>query len=232
VIAIPNDGITYAVTPKDNKKGFKMGREGIKKEKVGEAVFALRAAHKPVTTRTVRLEIGEGSNSTISRFLDELGAKSGARPTDLPIVPEPLLRQFANAAYTMWEASSKAAAERNVATEAQCAERIHTLSNKLALEREERKRADMELCSTQAELATCTQREQQLTEEVLMLRQALGVEKALNAHAQRERASMLKALSSRSAGAAWRNADDAVAGGKGPRSAKAPNRNGGRGLTA
>jgi Plasmid replication region DNA-binding N-term len=209
-----------------------MGREGVKKEKVGDAVFALRAARKPVTTRTVRLEVGTGSNTTISRFLEELGAKSGAKPSDLPNVPEKLQRQFANALYSIWEASSKAASERSDATEAQCAERIHTLSKQLALEREERKRAEMELCSTQAELAACTLREQQLREEVSMLRQTLGVEKALNARAQRERASMLKALSSRSARAASRDEAPAVVAGKGPRSARAPHRDGGRRLSA
>lgn len=173
-----------------------MGREGIKKEKVGDAVYALRAAHKPVTTRTVRLEIGTGSNSTISRFLDELGAKSGAKPSILPSVPEKLQRQFANALYGIWEASSKAAAERSDATEAQCAERVHTLARQLALEREERKRLDMELCSTGAELAAGKQREQMLKQDVSMLREALRLEKALHQRAEMERNRMLQHFAS------------------------------------
>jgi len=209
-----------------------MGREGIKKEKVENAVNALREAHKPVTTRTVRLEIGTGSNSTISRFLDELGAKSGAKPSDLPSVPEKLQRQFANALYSIWEASSNAAAERNDATEAQCVERVRVLSRQVQLEREDRKRIDMELCSAQAELAACTHREQQLREEVLMLRQALGIEKAINARAERERASMLKALSARGARAAGRNDKPAVVAGREARSTRMPPPDGGRRLAA
>lgn len=175
-----------------------MGRPGTRKEQVADAAFALRAAGKPTTTRAVRLELGTGSNTTIGRFLDELGAKSGAKPSVLPSVPQKLQRQFANALYNIWEASSKAAAERSDATEAQCAERIRALSRQLELEREDRKRSDTAVCSAQTALSESKHREHLLKEEVSMLREALGIEKALHQRAERERNGMLQHFASRS----------------------------------
>lgn len=52
-----------------------MARPGIKQEDVVRAVDALRAARRAASPTTVRLELGTGSYSTISKYLRALGVR-------------------------------------------------------------------------------------------------------------------------------------------------------------
>lgn len=126
-----------------------MSRAGITKRDVATAVSSLRASGKPTTTRVVRLEIGKGSYRTIGKLLDELGAKSSAKPSVLPSVPETVQRQFADALYNVWEAANQVAAERSDAMQVQCEQRVGTLSAQLAAESAERRRLSMQLSTVQ-----------------------------------------------------------------------------------
>ena len=112
----------------------------------------------------------------------------------LPGVPEVVQRQFADAVLAMWEASSKAAGESSLATETQCAHRLHALTTQLTHERKLREQLELDACSTRAALSACKQREHFATEEALMLREELGIEKALRRRAESESDKMLKQL--------------------------------------
>lgn len=56
-----------------------MARPGIKQEDVARAVDALRAARRAASPTTVRLELGTGSYSTISKYLRALGVREFKR---------------------------------------------------------------------------------------------------------------------------------------------------------
>lgn len=56
-----------------------MARPGIKQEDVVRAVDALRAARRAASPTTVRLELGTGSYSTISKYLRALGVRESKR---------------------------------------------------------------------------------------------------------------------------------------------------------
>lgn len=204
-----------------------MSRAGITKKDVATAVSSLRASGKPTTTRVVRLEIGKGSYRTIGKLLDELGAKSSAKPSVLPSVPEAVQRQFADALYNVWEAANQAAAERSDAMQVQCEQRVGTLSAQLAAESAERRRLDMQLCTTDAEFAACKRQGYILRQEVAMLRDALRLEKALHQRSESDRAKMLKQFASRG-----RNAIGIRTGGtQATRTSRKSLNHGGQGLT-
>ena len=189
-----------------------MARKGISKENVARAVMALRAKGRPITTRVVRLELeNHGSYGTIGRFLEELGAKSKATPPAMPALPEGLQKEFANAVFSMWQASSDIAAKRVGEIETQCERRVHALSIQLTKERELRERLEVELCSASADLSACKQREHLLTEEALMLRAELRIQKALHQRVERDRDTMLKQLAPM-VRVASRSADDTTPG--------------------
>jgi len=189
-----------------------MARKGISKENVARAVMALRAKGRPITTRVVRLELeNHGSYGTIGRFLEELGAKSKATPPAMPALPEGLQKEFANAVFSMWQASSDIAAKRVGEIETECEQRVHTLSIQLTKERELRERLEVELCSASADLSACKQREHLFKEEAMMLRQELRIQKALHQRAERDRDTMLKQLAPM-VRVASRNADDTTSG--------------------
>lgn len=56
-----------------------MARPGIREEDVLRAVAALRAARRAASPTNVRLELGTGSYSTISRHLRALGVRESKR---------------------------------------------------------------------------------------------------------------------------------------------------------
>lgn len=56
-----------------------MGRKGISRARVAQAVEALRAAQRSASPTTVRLETGTGSYSTICTHLRALGVRESKR---------------------------------------------------------------------------------------------------------------------------------------------------------
>ncbi len=173
-----------------------MSRPGITKADVARAVQKLHETGHPTTTRVVRIELGRGSHGTISQFLKELQAKSAARPAQLPELPDDIQRKFADAVYGVWEASTGHAVKRVTEVQAQCEQRIRTLSADLTRERQLRERLEAELSSASTDLASCKHRAHLLEEELSMLRTELRIQKELQRRAERDRDLMLRKLGS------------------------------------
>lgn len=171
-----------------------IGRLGVTKSEVADAVSSLRAQGHPATTRVVRLEIGKGSYSSIGRLLEELGAKNDGKPSQTDEMPQDLQLRLADCLLSMWQSASKAAAVGVARLSAQCDERVRIVSAQLACERAARECAETELFSVQSEHSSCRSSKQLLEEKVRMLREQFSVEHALLERSERERNQMLKLL--------------------------------------
>ena len=169
-----------------------MSRKGITIDNVDGAVAKLRANGELVTTRVVRLELGRGSYGTIAKFLKELSVKSGPTPKALPEVPETLLRQCANAVFSMWQSSSEIASLRNVEIEVQCKQRVHNLTTQLTEARQKGARLEAELNDTATALSACKRSAHMLKEETAMLREELRIQRAVYQRVENDRDIMLK----------------------------------------
>lgn len=172
----------------------KIGRQGVTKEEVSNAVCAVRSQGLPTTTRVLRLELGKGSYSSIGKLLEELGAKSDGKRPQTDEMPQDLQRRLADCLLSMWQSASKAAAAGASRLSAQCDERVRIVSAQLACERAARECAEAELCSIQGEHSSCRARKLLLEEEVRMLREQLRVEHALLERSERECSQVLKRL--------------------------------------
>jgi len=171
-----------------------MARPGVTKEQVRDAVAALRAQGRPTSTRVVRLELRRGSYATIGKYLEELGAKSGSRPPELPEIPEDVQMRLAEGVYSMWLAMSKVAAAKAADLGIQCEQRVRTMTEQLNRERATRQRLERELSTAVSDRAGFKGRSETLELEKAGLRERLAVQQALVRQGEREREGLLRRL--------------------------------------
>lgn len=172
-----------------------MGRKGLKTEGVVQAISSLRAKGLPTTTRVVRLELeNKGSYTTISRLLDELGAKSDAKVGEIAEMPPEVQQQMADCILSMWHAACKAGAAGSGRLRAQFDARLRMVSARLLSEQTARKRVASELCVTESELRTARCDRHVLEETIRTLREQLSVKHALLERAEHECNQMRKLL--------------------------------------
>lgn len=180
---------------------------------MAEAISSLRAKGRPTTTRVVRLELKDkGSYSTISKFLDEMGAKSDGTVAQLAEMPEEVQRRIADCVLSMWQTACKAGAVGTATLRAQFDARVRTVSAKLISEQAARKRVEGELCAAVSELRIVRCDRHVREETVRTLREQLSVEHALLERSERECNQMRKLLGPLAASASKRPARGSVAG--------------------
>ncbi len=195
------------------KRSIKIARIGVTKEQVGEAVSKLRAEGHPTTTRVVRLELkNKGSYSTISRLLDELGAKSYGNVAQIDEMPPDVQQRMADCVLSMWQSALKSGAAAAAKLGVQCDARVRAVSTKFVNERTARKRVEGELCAAEGELRTVRSTRHVLEETVRMLREQLSVERALLERSELECSQMRTLLGPLAASASTGPARGSVAG--------------------
>jgi hypothetical protein len=177
------------------KRSINIGRIGVTNDAVRDAVSALRAKGHPTSTRVVRLQLkNTGSYSTISRILDEMGAKSIGNVAQLAEMPQEVQQRLADCVLSMWQTACKAGAAGAGKLKMQFDARVRTVSAKLVKERAARQRVESELCVAEGELRTVRSNRHVLEETVRTLREQLSVEKALLERSERECNQMRKLL--------------------------------------
>ena len=195
------------------KRSIEIARIGVTKEQVGYAVSKLRAEGHPTTTRVVRLELkNKGSYSTISRLLDELGAKSIGNVAQLAEMPQEVQQRMADCVLSMWQSALKSGAAAAAKLSVQCDARVRAVSTKFVNERAARKRVEGELCAAEGDLRTVRSTRHVLEETVRMLREQLSVERALLERSELECSQMRTLLGPLAASAAKGPARGSVAG--------------------